>query len=271
MRMSLPCRSTICAHNQCFDAESFLQLQEQAPQWSCPICNKVFDFAALAVDQYVQDILQRYPTSTDQVTIEPDGTVHMGDSTQGSNGAHPNGQSNKRPYNDYEHNDNDDDEDIVEISESRTNSTNHTSNHLQLPSRSSQSRQPSTAASAPSSASGTKRKQVEVVDLTLSSDDEDDGEPPRRPVKRQSTGGFNSSLNSSFPTLGPQQASSSASSPYSFNSPPIFPSYGGTAAFAVPGTPRMILNPPPSNSSMNQPSMNSPFGQYAQHNWGGMG
>src|ERR1700712_3250838 len=50
-RIAVPCRSTICTHNQCFDASSFLQLQEQAPTWTCPICNKVVAFEGLAVDQ----------------------------------------------------------------------------------------------------------------------------------------------------------------------------------------------------------------------------
>jgi E3 SUMO-protein ligase PIAS1 len=51
MRITLPCRSTVCSHNQCFDAASFLQLQEQAPTWTCPICQKIVAFEALAVDQ----------------------------------------------------------------------------------------------------------------------------------------------------------------------------------------------------------------------------
>lgn len=53
LRIEVPCRSTICTHNQCFDASSFLQLQEQAPTWTCPVCNKVILFEALEVDQYV--------------------------------------------------------------------------------------------------------------------------------------------------------------------------------------------------------------------------
>src|SRR5690242_10495186 len=47
LRISIPCRSTICTHNQCFDAESFLQLQEQAPTWICPICSKTVHFNGL--------------------------------------------------------------------------------------------------------------------------------------------------------------------------------------------------------------------------------
>ena len=54
LRIQLPCRSNVCSHNQCFDATSFLQLQEQAPTWSCPICSKTVAFGSLAVDQYVK-------------------------------------------------------------------------------------------------------------------------------------------------------------------------------------------------------------------------
>lgn len=50
LRIDVPCRSTICTHNQCFDASSFLQLQEQAPTWTCPVCNKMVSFEALEID-----------------------------------------------------------------------------------------------------------------------------------------------------------------------------------------------------------------------------
>ncbi|GME53545.1 DNA-binding SAP [Neofusicoccum parvum] len=53
IRIQMPCRSTICSHNECFDATSFLQLQEQAPTWTCPICSKSVSYEALAVDRLV--------------------------------------------------------------------------------------------------------------------------------------------------------------------------------------------------------------------------
>ena len=53
-RINLPCRSTSCRHTQCFDATSYLQLQEQGPTWSCPICNTPAPFEILAVDEYAQ-------------------------------------------------------------------------------------------------------------------------------------------------------------------------------------------------------------------------
>ncbi|TDZ27165.1 E3 SUMO-protein ligase SIZ1 [Colletotrichum sidae] len=73
MRLATPCRSTSCTHIQCFDATSFLQLQEQGPQWLCPICNRSSPFDQLAVDEYVKEILANTDEDLEQVTIEPDG------------------------------------------------------------------------------------------------------------------------------------------------------------------------------------------------------
>lgn len=51
MRLSLPCRGMGCSHIRCFDCTSYLQLQEQGPQWVCPICNGPAPFEQLAVDE----------------------------------------------------------------------------------------------------------------------------------------------------------------------------------------------------------------------------
>lgn len=51
MRLKTPCRSISCSHVQCFDATSYLQLQEQGPQWVCPICNKSATYDQLAIDE----------------------------------------------------------------------------------------------------------------------------------------------------------------------------------------------------------------------------
>lgn len=51
MRLDVPCRGTRCSHIQCFDSTSYLQLQEQGPQWSCPICSNPVPFEQLAVDE----------------------------------------------------------------------------------------------------------------------------------------------------------------------------------------------------------------------------
>lgn len=162
LRINIPCRSTVCTHNQCFDAESFLQLQEQAPTWICPICSKTVHFNGLAVDQYVEEILAKV-RNADQVTISPTGEW----STQKDpTPPRKNGSAIAAD---------DSDDDIVEIPDYRVASIKseavQTPNYLSTPPM--PSREPSTAPR-----SGTKRTS-EVVDLTLSDDDE-----PPRPAKK---------------------------------------------------------------------------------------
>lgn len=162
LRISIPCRSTICTHNQCFDAESFLQLQEQAPTWICPICSKTVHFNGLAVDQYVEEILAKV-RNADQVTISPTGEW----STQ-KDPSPPRRNGNTVTADDS-------DDDIVEIPDYRVASIKseavQTPTYLSTPPM--PSREPSTAPR-----SGSKRTS-EVVDLTLSDDDE-----PPRPAKK---------------------------------------------------------------------------------------
>ncbi|KAK1080454.1 E3 SUMO-protein ligase pli1, partial [Friedmanniomyces endolithicus] len=73
IRITLPVRSTVCTHTQCFDGAMFMQLVEQAPQWNCPVCNKTVTFQSLCVDKYFEDILNRTPKSIEKVDVEPDG------------------------------------------------------------------------------------------------------------------------------------------------------------------------------------------------------
>jgi E3 SUMO-protein ligase PIAS1 len=162
LRINVPCRSTVCTHNQCFDAESFLQLQEQAPTWTCPICNKVISYEALAVDQYVEEILGKV-RNADQVTIQPNG--------EWSTDKDPS-PPRKNGYTAHD----DSDDDLVEISDYRDrvsaikNETVPTPVSLSTPPL--PSRETSTAPRS-------NKRPSEVVDLTLSDDDE-----PARPAKK---------------------------------------------------------------------------------------
>jgi E3 SUMO-protein ligase PIAS1 len=183
MRLRLPCRGSLCSHNQCFDASSFLQLQEQGPTWTCPICNKSITFDTLAVDQYdisrfvldavgltlcryVQEILQSTPSSVDQVTIEPNGAWSHA-AADGQNGP---GESDG----------DDDSDDLVEITAFHTSGLTyepHTPTSLinqTMPA-------PSREATAGSSVSRGQKRQKVVVDLTLSDSDEP---PLKRPSHR---------------------------------------------------------------------------------------
>ena len=175
LRIDVPCRSTICSHNQCFDATSFLQLQEQAPTWTCPICNKMVTFENLQVDQYVDDILKSTPKSVDQVTIEPNGKWSQTSLTTSA----PK-QSNGRAHS------SDGEDDLIEIRDppqvaNVKRETTIEGSILRTPPVS--SREQSTSSGLPPP-TGNKRPSGAVVDLTLSSDED---EEPVRPAKRQLT------------------------------------------------------------------------------------
>ena len=164
LRMSLPCRSSTCSHNQCFDATSFLQVQEQAPQWSCPICNKTFPFDNLIVDQYVQDILHRVSSNVEQVTIEPNGTwrpVGKSEEAQNKTGKIPKAEPN---------------DDLIELAPFRPNGyqSSAPASALGPPHMNGISpREVSSSAGPASRSTPGKRKAEEVVDLTLSSDEDE--------------------------------------------------------------------------------------------------
>ena len=118
-RINIPCRSTTYTHNQCFDALSFLQLQEQAPTWLCPICSRAIGFDELAIDQYssyfspsyyplltfkiyryVADILTNTDQEVERVTIRPDGTwyIEVASTSHGAEQASSGGLKKDSPY-----------------------------------------------------------------------------------------------------------------------------------------------------------------------------
>ncbi|KAK3333888.1 PINIT domain-containing protein [Cercophora scortea] len=175
MRLSLPCRALSCSHIQCFDATSYLQLQEQGPQWICPVCNKPAPFDQLAVDEYVREILVETSESVEQVTIEPDGKWAAPGMQRAAKS-----ESHEASFLD--------DEDFVisEYPRSR-NQSNGTparagtvAGLIGTPTTNSRD-----SSAMPRSATSNKRTLPEVIDLTFSDDDD---EPPARPMKRQNYG-----------------------------------------------------------------------------------
>ncbi|KAL1888024.1 E3 SUMO-protein ligase pli1 [Sporothrix stenoceras] len=207
MRLSLPVRATTCKHIQCFDATSYLQLQEQGPQWLCPICSNPAPYDSLAVDEYVKDILENTSSELDQVTIDPDGTWHTGKDQGGGGG----GTSTPPPASASASAATllDDEFEILSTpvpsqrrngySNSQTNG-NSNSNGVDLSSSNAatliNSRDttatPNRSTATPIGGNGNglnsnKKRPREVIDLTLDSDDEDD-EPVQRRFKRQNTG-----------------------------------------------------------------------------------
>jgi E3 SUMO-protein ligase PIAS1 len=184
-RIATPCRATSCAHNQCFDAASYLMLQEQAPQWSCPLCNKPAPFNSLTIDLYVDNILKSTSSSVEQVTIEPNGSWHQQ-------------RQAETPRRSYKNPTPDNDDDLIEISDDRISS-------LKADARTSMlggtppmfSREPSSVSSAPRS---NKRQISQVIDLT-GSDDEDE-QPPQK-IKRPSISSLTGADPYRVPSAGP--------------------------------------------------------------------
>ncbi|KAH7308209.1 transport protein particle component-domain-containing protein [Stachybotrys elegans] len=281
MRLQVPCRSVNCTHIQCFDATSYLQLQEQGPQWLCPICNKSAPFEQLAVDEYVRDILEKAPKHLEAVTIEPNGrwlVKGSGDSSQGT--------FKETPF--------DDDEDELEISEVNVinGRRNETPQYLTPSNGTPASGGRDSSFSAPRGAASTSRKRPvsAVIDLTLSSDDERE-ESIQPPTKRQSTvtNGLrdtetltflhdDSHGELSFPTLGQsiQVSRVQASKPYrirhdiefprvqrglpytgNYNKPPLLLQLDNLSTYRTFRTPRHATHPP---VRKQQPPLPNPAG-----------
>lgn len=70
-RITLPARGHDCKHPQCFDLESYLQLNCERGSWRCPVCNKPAQLEGLEVDQYIWGILNTLNSpDVEDVTID---------------------------------------------------------------------------------------------------------------------------------------------------------------------------------------------------------
>lgn len=193
MRITLPVRSSHCTHNQCFDGAMFLQLQEQAPQWSCPVCSKTVPFESLCIDEYFQEILDKTAKWIEKVDIEPNGEWRV---IKEEDDSQTNATSSRKARASY---DDDFDDDLVEVDQPGMKQVNGVKRESYLPMMPSpisaqsfpintpplSSRATSVAQSTTSTQRSNKRPQGAIIDLTLSDDDED--EQPPRPAKRQTT------------------------------------------------------------------------------------
>ncbi|CAG2054802.1 unnamed protein product [Timema podura] len=70
MRMVTPCRASTCYHLQCFDANTFLQMNERKPTWMCPVCDKPALYDNLMIDGYFQDVLSSSRLTQDSTEIQ---------------------------------------------------------------------------------------------------------------------------------------------------------------------------------------------------------
>jgi len=74
--MRVPCRPQTCSHLQCFDAATFLQMNERKPTWNCPVCDSKANYSDLLIDGYFQETLESkdLPEDENDIILEADGT-----------------------------------------------------------------------------------------------------------------------------------------------------------------------------------------------------
>lgn len=263
-RITMPIRSTVCQHNQCFDGRYFMELQEQAPTWSCPICAKTVSFESLCVDKYFEEILNTTSKNIEQVTIEPNGqwSVDQDDEDKGKSN-HAKGEARAAWDDDF-------DDDVVEVQDSppakaQTNGVKHeflAASPMGPPAFSFNtpplsSREASVARSNASTQrpAGNKRAASAVIDLTL--DDDDEEEQPPRPAKRQTTGN---------PLGGPTSSYNTPTSlPEPIRTQAYLPQPGERSSTYRPYSAGQPMRPPttqPSFSGAPSPTRTSPFTSY---------
>ncbi|KAG0378144.1 SUMO ligase siz1 [Mortierella sp. AD032] len=66
--------STLSLKCPCFDAFTFLSINERVHRWICPVCNRIMDsWDEIIVDGYYTDILESTPKGLENVNVSPDG------------------------------------------------------------------------------------------------------------------------------------------------------------------------------------------------------
>lgn len=58
-RISIPARGAECQHLQCFDIESYLQMNCDRSAWKCPVCGHCAALEGLEVDCFLWNILNK--------------------------------------------------------------------------------------------------------------------------------------------------------------------------------------------------------------------
>ena len=76
VKINKPGRSISCKHTQCFDLDTFFSMNEKSNTFICPICNNRIKWDNIILDEYFEEILKVAADSDDIDTIEiqPDGS-----------------------------------------------------------------------------------------------------------------------------------------------------------------------------------------------------
>ncbi|XP_046354826.1 E3 SUMO-protein ligase PIAS2-like isoform X4 [Haliotis rufescens] len=136
MRMQIPCRASTCTHLQCFDATTFLMMNEKKPTWVCPVCDKPAPFDKLLIDGYFVEIFRKSPEGS-EIQFHEDGSW----------------------------------------SPMKHSKETHVISSPSVKATSSSSSAASASTSTSSDKGSSKKKSVEIIDLTIDSSDEESSPP----------------------------------------------------------------------------------------------
>lgn len=75
-RMKLPAKSVHCDHIMCFDADTFIRMNEKNSKWLCPICNAPCVYDDIKIENYFLEIVtsSRLEDDDNNILINADGS-----------------------------------------------------------------------------------------------------------------------------------------------------------------------------------------------------
>ncbi|KAG0615326.1 hypothetical protein M758_5G032100 [Ceratodon purpureus] len=73
-RLVTPVKASTCRHLQCFDYDSFLEINEKRPSWRCPCCNRLISCPDLRIDRQMEKVLKETDEKVYEVMFYQDGS-----------------------------------------------------------------------------------------------------------------------------------------------------------------------------------------------------
>ncbi|XP_065045932.1 E4 SUMO-protein ligase PIAL2-like [Musa acuminata AAA Group] len=73
-RIKTPVKGHLCKHHQCFDYDSFMEINSCKPSWRCPSCSTPTSCIDLRIDQKMTEILQEVEENVADIVIFADGS-----------------------------------------------------------------------------------------------------------------------------------------------------------------------------------------------------
>eukprot|EP00250_Pteridium_aquilinum_P010414 c19369_g1_i2 orf=248-3073(+) len=73
-RITSPVKGDLCKHHQCFDYNTFMEINSRRPSWRCPYCNRNVSFPDLRLDLQMLKILKDCQGNAVDVMVSEDGS-----------------------------------------------------------------------------------------------------------------------------------------------------------------------------------------------------